>query len=138
MPPYAAATNRIAARSAILNQGQVAPSFAQYTASGGQARFPFINPGMTPAEAVQLGFYDKNGQPVNFMSPVPGQTVEQMPKLTPDQYLFLADWYKNRKKGTPADEAKVREFQQLARGANVKKAENRANQDIQHYIKARG
>jgi hypothetical protein len=66
LPPYATALNQDVARVIALNMGQTPPSFAQYVASGGTAKFPFIDPGLSPRQRQQLGLVGTSNQPVPF------------------------------------------------------------------------
>lgn len=56
-------------RLAALNVGKTSPSFADFTRSGGTARFDLTDPGFTPSEAANLRLVDKQGRAIPYFQP---------------------------------------------------------------------
>lgn len=75
----------ILSRAFVLNLGQQGPTFEEFVASGGKATFPFIQPNVTPQEALRLGLVDRSGQPIPFLD----AATAAAEGLTPEQQLFL-------------------------------------------------
>lgn len=48
------------------NATTVGPSFNEYVMSGGKARMPLVNTGLSPREAELLGIVDNHGKPIPF------------------------------------------------------------------------
>jgi hypothetical protein len=66
-----------------MNATATRPSLQTYAESGSKATFPMNDPGMTPAEAADIGMVDPHsGMPTPFVSPTQTQ-------LTPAQQVFL-------------------------------------------------
>ncbi len=82
IPPFAKAGQELVARDLALNMNAVPPSFIDFVKSGGQATFPFQDPGMTPLEARQLGVVGPAGEQIPFVGR--GQS-----QLTPQQLMYL-------------------------------------------------
>lgn len=83
LQPYENVIRQYLSRLLALNATAVPPSFGEYVQSGGKAKFPISDPGLSPTEMMQLGLIDKFG---NARVRVPiGQQG-----LNPDQKLFYA------------------------------------------------
>jgi len=104
IPPFAKAGQELVARDLALNMNAVPPSFIDFVKSGGQATFPFQDPGISPLEARQLGIVGKQGQQVPFVQR--GQT-----QLTPQQQLYLG-LQLSQLKGAPHDDPLARLYRQ--------------------------
>jgi len=72
-----------AARTLALNAGARPPSFDEWVASDGRARFELNLPDFTPMEAKQLRLVSEWG------GPIPGFDPEKQDRLTPEQLIWL-------------------------------------------------
>jgi len=100
--PVSQAMRQYYARMTVANQGQMPPSFQSIIASGGdmsKAKFPLIQPGLTPNEAAGLGFVGGHGETIPYVSAqaaqasqttAPGAAGPTGMNLSPDQTFYMA------------------------------------------------
>lgn len=114
--PYATGAQSYLARLFALNATKAAPSFTDYTTSGGKQTFDLTGAGQfTPIEAERLGLVGRDNTPVPFFDPT------QQNRFTQEQLLFQAgDRIARRRAGKdlgplqPAEQLYLTE-QQIAR-----------------------
>lgn len=133
LPPYQDALNRITARALALNMMQTPPSFQDWVNSGGTAKFPIINPGITPKGAKDLGIVTGVGGQVPFVYGPGGTTIQNagLGELSPEQQQYLG--YQLSRSQNPNDrnnlQAKLfnkkRKQQQLEHGIPITLAQGK-------------
>lgn len=108
LTPEQRGLNQYYTRVLASNLSATPPSFSDYVMSGGTARFPLQNLGMTPREAELLGLIDKRGNTIPMVDSATvdetGLTLEQKKALgreqlqsgRPNTPLARANMFENR------------------------------------------